>query len=313
MTSFTSTIGRSSLTGRPAGRRLFRRSTRYLFVAPALLYLALFMFYPLLYTFNLSVFDVNAGNFVQGGAPFVGLQNYIDFISSPDFASSLAITLIFTVGSLLFQHAIGFALAMFFNLGFPLSGLLRAIMMVVWVLPAVVSASLWRWMYAGSYGVLNALLGLVGIHSTQSWLADPSTALPAVIIANIWVGIPFQMMMIYAGLQTFPTQLYEAAAIDGASAWRRYWSITVPMMRPVILTALLLGFVHTFKAFDIIYVMTSGGPANATNVLSIAVYKLSFEYFRLGDGAAAANVLLVIPLVLSIIYLFYSRREERGL
>ncbi len=296
-----------------AGRRRLRRSGRYLFVAPALVYLALLMFYPLLYTFNLSVFDVNAGNFVRGGAAFVGLQNYMDFISSPDFWSSLLITLVFTVGSLVFQHAIGWAFALFFNLGFPLSGFLRAIMMVVWVLPAVVSASLWRWMYAGSYGVINALLGLVGIHTTQSWLTDPNSALPAVIVANIWVGIPFHMMLVYAGLQTIPTTLYEAAAIDGAGAWRRFRSITVPLMKPVVLTALLLGFVHTFKAFDIIYVMTSGGPANATNVLSIDVYKLSFDYFRLGDGAAAANVLLVIPLLLSIWYLFLRRREESAL
>ncbi|GAA2089900.1 sugar ABC transporter permease [Pseudolysinimonas kribbensis] len=296
-----------------AGRRLARRSARYLFVAPALFYLLLLMFYPLAYTFNLSVFDVNAGNFLRGGAAFVGLQNYLDFISSPDFLSSLAITLIFTVGSLVFQHVIGFCFALFFNTGFPLSGLLRAIMMVVWVLPAVVSASLWRWMYAGSYGVINAFLGLFGIHTTQAWLTDPSTALPAVIISNIWIGIPFHMMLVFAGLQTIPTTLYEAAAIDGASAWRRFWSITAPLMRPVILTALLLGFVHTFKVFDIIYVMTSGGPANATNVLSIAVYKLSFEYFRLGDGAAAANVLLVIPLLLSIVYLFFRRREETSL
>ena len=296
-----------------AGRRRLRRSSRYLFVAPALVYLALLMLYPLLYTFNLSVFDVNAGNFVRGGAAFVGLQNYIDFVGSPDFWSSLLITLIFTIGSLVFQHAIGWAFALFFNLGFPLSGFLRAIMMVVWVLPAVVSASLWRWMYAGSYGVINALLGVVGIHTTQSWLTDPNSALPAVIVANVWVGIPFHMMLVYAGLQTIPTTLYEAAAIDGAGAWRRFRSITLPLMKPVVLTALLLGFVHTFKAFDIIYVMTSGGPANATNVLSIDVYKLSFDYFRLGDGAAAANVLLVIPLVLSIVYLFLRRREESAL
>ena len=296
-----------------AGRRRLRRSGRYLFVAPALVYLALLMLYPLLYTFNLSVFDVNAGNFVRGGAAFVGLQNYVDFVGSPDFWSSLLITLIFTIGSLVFQHAIGWAFALFFNLGFPLSGFLRAIMMVVWVLPAVVSASLWRWMYAGSYGVINALLGVVGIHTTQSWLTDPNSALPAVIVANVWVGIPFHMMLVYAGLQTIPTTLFEAAAIDGAGAWRRFRSITLPLMKPVVLTALLLGFVHTFKAFDIIYVMTSGGPANATNVLSIDVYKLSFDYFRLGDGAAAANVLLVIPLVLSIVYLFLRRREESAL
>lgn len=286
---------------------------RYSFVFPAIAFLIIFLLYPLLYTFNLSLFDVNAGNFLTGGAAFVGLENYTQFLSSPQFIPSVLITLVFTIGSLIFQHSIGFMFAVFFNRGFPLSGLLRALMLVVWVLPAVVSASLWRWIFSGSYGLFNAFLGLIGLPSTEPWLVNPSTALVAVIIANIWVGIPFHMMLLYAGLQGVPVQLYEAAQIDGASAWQRFWRITVPMMRPVIVIALLLGFVHTFKVFDLIYVMTAGGPAGATNVLSIEVYKLSFEYFRFGDGAAAANILLVIPLLLSILYLWLRRREESTL
>lgn len=286
---------------------------RYSFVLPAIVFLIVFLLYPLLYTFNLSLFDVNAGNFLTGGAPFVGLENYVQFLSSPQFVPSLVITLVFTIGSLVFQHSIGFMFALFFNRGFPLSGVLRALMLVVWVLPAVVSASLWRWIFSGSYGLLNAFLGLIGLPSTEPWLVNPQTALIAVIIANIWVGIPFHMMLLYAGLQGVPVQLYEAAQLDGANAWQRFWRITVPMMRPVIVIALLLGFVHTFKVFDLIYVMTAGGPAGATNVLSIEVYKLSFEYFRFGDGAAAANILLIIPLLLSVLYLWLRRREESTL
>lgn len=286
---------------------------RYSFVLPAVIFLVLFMIYPLVYTFNLSLFDVNAGNFLTGGAAFVGLENYVEFLASPNFLPSLLITLVFTIGSLVFQHSIGFMFALFFNRGFPLSGLLRALMLVVWVLPAVVSASLWRWIFSGSYGLLNAFLGLIGLPTSEPWLVNPSTALAAVILANIWIGIPFHMMLLYAGLQGVPVQLYEAAQIDGASAWQRFWKITVPMMRPVIVIALLLGFVHTFKVFDLIYVMTAGGPAGATNVLSIEVYKLSFEYFRFGDGAAAANILLVIPLLLSVVYLWLRRREDTTL
>ncbi len=296
-----------------AGRRAVGALGRYSFVLPALVFLAVFMFYPLVYTFNLSLFDVNAGNFLSGGAPFVGIENYVEFIASRAFLPSLGITLVFTVGSLVFQHAIGFLFALFFNRGFPLSGFLRALMLVVWVLPAVVSASLWRWIYSGSYGLLNAILGIFGVETNEAWLVNPSTALAAVIVANIWVGIPFHMMLIYAGLQGVPLSLYEAASIDGATAWQRFWRITWPLMRPVVLITLLLGFVHTFKVFDIIYVMTAGGPAQATNVLSISVYTLSFEYFRLGDGAAAANVLLIIPLLLSVIYLWFRRREESSL
>lgn len=180
-------------------------------------------------------------------------------------------------------------------------------------MPAVVSASLWRWMFAGSFGLINAILGLVGIETSRAWLVDPQTALVAVIIANIWVGVPFHLMLLFAGLQTIPQTLYEATSIDGASRLQQFRHVTLPMMRPVIITALLLGFVHTFKVFDIIYVLTGGGPANATNVLSINVYQQSFEYFQLGQGAAAANVLLVIPLVLSIVYLWMGRREQEDL
>ena len=294
-----------------AGRRRVDSAwSRYLFVAPAILFLVVFMFYPIGYTFNLSLFDVNAGNFLTGGADFVGLENYVEFLTSPGFVSSLLITLVFTLASLALQHVLGWAFALFFNRKFPLSGFLRAIMLVVWVMPAVVSASLWRWMYSGSYGLFNAILDAFGIHTDEAWLVNPQTALIAVIITNIWLGIPFHMMLVYAGLQGIPNELYEAANLDGASSRQRLWGITVPLMRPVVAIALLLGFVHTFKVFDVIYVMTAGGPAGATNVLSIAVYNLSFEYFRLGDGAAAANILLVIPLIVSVIYLIVRRREE---
>ena len=295
---------------RTPARKRTSALARYAFVLPALLYLILLLFYPLGYTSYLSVFDVTAANFLTGGSQFIGLGNYVKVLTEPTFVSSLTITFLFTVGSLVFQHVIGFAFASFFNRSFPLSGLLRAIMLVVWVLPAVVSASLWRWILAGSYGILNAALGLVGLPSDHAWLVDPNTALLAVVVANIWVGIPFHMLLLHGGLQTISRGLYEAASIDGASMWQQFTRITVPLMKPVIVTALLLGFVHTFRAFDIIYVMTGGGPANATNVLSIAVYKQSFNYFQLGQGAAAANVLLVIPLVLSIVYLWMRRREE---
>lgn len=287
-----------------------RWSGRYLYVVPAVVYLVGFMFYPLAYTLYLSVHDVDVSNFIRGGAEFIGARNYIDFLSSRNFAPSLVITLAFTFGSLLFQHVIGFAFAMFFNRRFPLAGLLQAIMLVVWVLPPVVSASLWRWIYSGSFGLLNEALSWIGIHTDEAWLVNPRTALAAVIVANIWVGIPFHMLLLYAGLQGLPGTIYEAASIDGTSRWQRFRHLTLPLMRPVMLTTLLLGFIHTFKVFDIVYVMTAGGPADATSVLSIVVYQLSFDYFRLGLGAAAANVLLVIPLIISIIYIWFRRRED---
>ncbi|BCB75260.1 sugar ABC transporter permease [Phytohabitans flavus] len=284
---------------------------RYAFPAPALIYLLVFMVYPILYTFYLSFRGANAVNFLSGTAPFVGLDNYRAVLSSPTFVRTLVITLTFTICSLAFQHVIGFALALFFNREFPFVRLFRALLLLGWMLPAVVNASLWRWMFSGSFGVVNSLLETVGLGGLQhDWLTDPNTALGAVIVADVWVGIPFHMLLLHAGLQSLPGSVYEAARIDGASAWRQFTSITVPLMRPIMFTALLLGFVQTFKSFDIIYVMTGGGPAGATTVLPVSVYNLSFDYFQFGQGAAAANILLVIPLLLSIVYLWNRRRED---
>jgi multiple sugar transport system permease protein len=283
----------------------------YLFVAPALIFVLLVMVYPIAYNFYLSLHDVSVGNFLTGDFPFVGLQNYGEIMSDPVFRHSLLISVLFTAGSLVFQFTIGFALALFFNRAFPGSGIMRAILVLGWLLPIVVSASIWRWMLDGSYGVINFLLRGLGLLQGQLfWLTEPDTALIGVIIANIWIGIPFNMILLLAGLQGISLSLYEAARVDGANAWQRFIHITVPQMRPVALTVLLLGFVYTFKVFDLIYVMTRGGPVDATTTLPLFAYDLTFEFFRFGDGATAAAVLLLISLGLSMVYLWLIRREE---
>jgi multiple sugar transport system permease protein len=305
----TRTVGRA--VGRQPRRNARKAWSRYLFPIPALVYLIVLMIYPLCYTLYLSFKKIDVGNFLSGNAPWAGFSNYTAVFSNPTFPKSLLITVIFTLGSLLFQHAIGFALAVFFNRSFPLDRLLRALLLVGWILPAVVSASLWRWMYSGSYGIINSILSGIGLtHGPHYWLTNPSTALGAVIVANIWLGIPFHMILLHAGLQDISPSVYEASSLDGASGRKAFVHITLPLMRPVMLTTLLLGFVHTFKTFDVIYLMTQGGPADATTVLPVQVYKLSFDYFRFGQGAAAANIMLIIPLLLSIVYLWMRRREE---
>jgi multiple sugar transport system permease protein len=292
--------------------RRMRNLGNYLFIAPSLIFLAAIMIYPLAYTLVLSLRDVTIGNFLAGSGAFIGLENYHRVLATQEFRSALVITIIFTIGSLLFQHSIGFGLALFFNRQFPAAGTMRAIMLGAWLLPIVVSANVWRWMLDGGFGVFNFLLqGLGLLGEPRYWLTDPDTALIGTIIANIWVGIPFHMLLLSAGLQSISPSLYEAASIDGANAWQRVRHITIPLMRPVSLTVLLLGFIHTFRVFDLIFVMTAGGPAGATNVLGIQVYKLSFEFFRFGEGAAAANLLLVIPLILAGLYVWLRRKEEQ--
>jgi len=289
----------------------FQQFSRYLFVAPALAYITLTMIYPVLSNLRMSFYDVNVSTFLSNTAPFIGFGNYSKVIGDPAFQHALGLSLLFTAGSLLFQFTIGFALALFFNRPFPGNGLLRALLLLGWMLPTVVSGSIFRWMLDGSFGVINFFLqGLGLLQGTRFWLTDPNTALLGTIAANIWVGVPFNMVLLLPGLQSISASLYEAASIDGASRWQSFRYVTLPLMRPVALSVLLLGIIYTFKVFDVVYVMTGGGPVDATTVLPIYVYNLSFSFFRFGEGAATAILLLLALTVVAIGYLWLSRQEE---
>jgi multiple sugar transport system permease protein len=282
----------------------------YLFVAPALVFILAVLVYPLGYNVYMSLHAVTVGNFLAGTAPFAGLENYREVLGRQDFHHSFWITLIFTVSCLFFQFTIGLALALFFSQRFPANGVLRAFLLLAWMLPLVVTGSLFRWMLDGQYGVINLLLNLGPLEAGRFWLAEPNTALIGVIIANVWVGIPFNMILLLAGLQGISATLYEAAKVDGANALQRFLHITIPQLRPVMLIVLLLGFIYTFKVFDLIFVMTAGGPVNATRVLPLYVYDVIFQFFNFGTGAAAAMLVFVLPLVLALAYLYAIRREE---
>lgn len=286
------------------------RVADYLFVVPAMVFVVAILLYPLGYQLYLSIFNVTLGNFLAGGAPFVGLEQYREIATDSRFHHALWITLVFTAGSLAFQFTIGLALALFFNRAFPGGGIMRALMLLGWMIPLVVSGNLWRWILNGQYGVINLLLNVGPLDLGRDWLTSPNTALIGVIIANIWVGIPFNMVLLLAGLQGIQLTLYDAAKVDGANAVQRFFYITLPQLRPVIAIVLLLGFIYTFKVFDLIFVMTAGGPVNATEVLPIYIYDIFFEFFRFGQGAAASILVLVLPIILSVIYLRLLRREE---
>jgi len=307
----------TTLTGRHARARsrpaasARRQVAAYAFLAPAVAYLAVTMLYPVYSNIRMSFYDVNVSTFLANTAPFVGLDNYRALFDDPAFWKALRLSIVFTAGSLAFQFSIGFLLALLFSRPFPGSGLLRSMLLLGWLLPTIVSGSIFRWMLDGDFGVINYALETLGlIDESKYWLIDPDTALIGTIIANIWVGIPFNMLLLLAGLHHISPTLYEAASVDGATAWRRFWSITVPLMRPVSLSVVLLGLIYTFKVFDLIYVMTRGGPVDATTVLPIYTYQLTFQFFLFGKGAAAATVLLVGLLGVAVAYLAFSQREE---
>jgi multiple sugar transport system permease protein len=300
--------------GKALGDRLrsvnLSRVGDYLFVVPAMVFIVAILLYPLGYQLYMSVYGVTLGNFLVGNAPFVGLEQYQEVVTDSRFHHALWITLVFTVSCLVFQFIIGLALALFFNRAFPGGGIMRALMLLGWMIPLVVSGNLWRWMLNGQYGVINLLVNVGPLDLGRDWLTGPNTALIGVIVANIWVGIPFNMVLLLAGLQGIPLTLYEAARVDGANPVQRFFYITLPQLRPVMIIVLLLGFIYTFKVFDLIFVMTAGGPVSATEVLPIYIYDIFFEFFRFGQGAAASMLVLVFPIILSVIYLRLLRREE---
>ncbi|MEV4860371.1 carbohydrate ABC transporter permease [Streptomyces ossamyceticus] len=300
---------------RPADARARRRPTSpqgaaWAFLAPVTLYLALFYAYPLYRNLDLSLRDYTVRSFVQGDAPFTGLANYTKVFHDPTFAPALLHTVVFTAVCLVFQYAIGLALAVFFHQHFRLSATLRALFLVPWLLPLIVSASTWSWMLNSDSGIVNAALHAVGV-GPVNWLTSPDWSLTSVILANIWIGVPFNLVVLYSGLQSIPASLYEAAALDGANAWQRFWRITFPLLRPVSAITLLLGLVYTLKVFDIIWIMTKGGPADSSTTFATWSYQLGFGNLlpAFGPGAAVGNLLVVAALVFGLIYLKVQRKQ----
>ncbi|MER7699625.1 sugar ABC transporter permease [Streptomyces sp. NPDC096095] len=281
------------------------------FLAPVTLYLALFYAYPLYRNIELSLRDYTVRSFVQGDAPFTGLANYLTVLNDPAFSPALLHTALFTAVCLVVQYALGLALAVFFNQHFRLSATLRALFLVPWLLPLIVSASTWSWMLNSDSGIVNAALYAVGIDPVN-WLTSPSWSLVSVIIANIWIGVPFNLVVLHSGLQSIPASLYEAAALDGANAWQRFWRITFPLLRPVSAITLLLGLVYTLKVFDIIWIMTKGGPADSSTTLATWSYQLGFGNAlpAFGPGAAVGNLLVVTALVFGLIYMKVQRKQH---
>ena len=303
----TLTATRPLTTARTARRPRSRdRFAAWAFLLPASAYVVIFFGYPLVANVVMSAQDYTVKSFYTGEAPFVGLDNYTAVLRNPLFTTSAVNTVVFTAGSIAFQFALGLALALFFNGRFLGSSLLRSLLLLPWLLPLVVSGAVWRWMFDQDHGVLNAALGVVGIDRIP-WLSSTSWALPAVILTNIWIGIPFNLVILHGGLRAIPASLYEAAELDGAKPWQRFRHVTWPLLRPVTGIVLMLGLVYTIKVFDVIMVVTGGGPANATQTLTTWSYQLSFHDFAFGRGAAVGNILILVATVFGLLYLRSAR------
>ncbi|UOQ45424.1 sugar ABC transporter permease [Halobacillus salinarum] len=284
-------------------RKSFWFSSRVLFVLPAMIYLIAIFLYPIYRTIMMGFQDYSISSIGSGSSPFIGLENYIHLFTQPLMWQVFMNTLYFVLGSIVFQVTIGMALAVFFTKKFPLNSLIRGLLLVPWLLPLIVSGTAFRWILDQSHGVLNwVLMKLHFISEPIGWLVSPDTSLLSTIITNIWVGIPFSMVILYSGLKDIPNELYEAGAIDGCSAWQKFWYITLPSLKPVLAIVLTLALIYTLKVFDIVMILTGGGPANSSQILSTWSYDLSFQQLSFGEGAAVSNIMILISLVFCFFY-----------
>lgn len=287
------------------------RRQAWVLLAPMLLVMLLLTAWPLMRTIWLSFTD--AALIGSGDAPgWIGVENYLYALSDPDFRLSLWRTLYFTLVSVAFEGVIGVLVALLLNQRFTGRNVLRVLVILPWALPTIVNAMMWRLNFNPDYGSVNALLTQLGIlDGYRSWLGSPDSALNTVMFADVWKNYPLVTLLVLAALQSIPDDLFEAARLDGASAWRRFRAITFPAIVGALSVALVLRTIDAFKIFDIIYVMTRGGPVDSTKTLSFYVYQESFSYLRAGSGAAYAILMTLLCAVLIALYMLLLWRQRR--
>jgi len=289
------------------------RRQAWVLLAPMLVMMFLLTAWPLVRTIWLSFTD--AGLIGEGPAPaWVGIDNFIYALTDPDFRAALWRTLYFTVVSVLIEGVIGVLVALLLNQKFRGRSALRVLVILPWALPTIVNATMWRLNFNPDYGSINALLSQLGlIDHYRSWLGSPDSAINAVMFADVWKNYPLVTLLTLAALQTIPEDLFEAARLDGASAWRRFRAITFPAIAAPLAVAIVLRTIDAFKIFDIIYVMTRGGPLDSTKTVSFFVYQESFSYLRAGSGAAYAVLMtLLCALLIGLYMLLLLRQRKRG-
>ena len=285
--------------------------TGYAFVLPALIFMLALVGFPIIYNFVLSFYNQDVMTMGQHSEQFVGFQNYTDLFQVPTTKTSIINTIVFTAGSIFFQFIIGFLLALLFHLDFKLAKPLRGVLLISWMIPVTVTALLSKFMLSSSGGVINTIL--VNLHLVSKpldFLVSSELAMPSVIGINIWIGIPFNMILLTTGLSNIPDSYYEAAAIDGANAVQRFFKITLPLMKASMLSVIILGVIYTFKVFDLVWVGTSGGPVDATELLSTYAYRLSFTQYSFSKGAATANILFVMLFAVGLVYIRLIGKDE---
>jgi multiple sugar transport system permease protein len=272
------------------------------FVIPALVLLSFITIYPVIYVFYLSlhrkllIFDISR---------FVWFDNYLFLLRDDRFWNALKNTVYFTAVSVSLELLLGLSIAILLNRSFRLRGFVRAVVLIPWAIPTVVSARMWEWIYNTDFGILNYIIG-----SKINWLGSPFLAMNAAIFMDVWKTTPFVAILLMAGLQIIPRELYQAARVDGAGSWAIFKKITLPLLKPVILVVLIFRTLDAFRIFDAIYVLTGGGPANVTETLSIYAYKVLFQTLQFGYGSTLS---VIVFMCIGSISIFYIRLLSKGM
>ena len=288
--------------------RIYRRLEPAVFIAPAFIVIAVILVYPLGYSFWLSFHEWTLRNF-RKGIPWIGLENYIDLFTNPEFLISLKITFSFVIAAVGIEFILGMALALLLNNDLRGKGFIRSMILLPMMCTNAVIGLTWRLLLNYEFGLVNYYLSALGLERVE-WLSKPAVALPAVIIVDVWNTTSFVALLLLAGLQALPEEPFEAARIDGASGWQSFFYLTLPLLRPTILVALLWRLIDTFRIFDVVYLLTAGGPARATETVSIYVYRYGFQSFNLGFASAASYIMILILLIIAAVLARMIGRTE---
>jgi ABC-type sugar transport system permease subunit len=285
--------------------------TAWLLLAPSLLILVGIMFWPVVSTFILSFFNAPTG--INQTRTFVGLGNYITILKDQTFWETIWRTLYFTVVSVSLELALGLAIAQLIASKPWGWQFLRIALIIPWAVPTIVNGAMWKWIYNADFGALNGLLMALGlIKHYVAWLTLPNMVMNLVILADLWHTMPFVALVLQAALATLPHDLDEAAAVDGANAWQRFWRVRVPLLRPAILVVLIVRTVDAFRVFDIVYIITAGGPAYKTLTITYLTYLNSFTFGKQGIGAALSFLISIVTVTLALIYIRILYRPEES-
>jgi multiple sugar transport system permease protein len=268
------------------------------FIIPCMIVLILMMLYPLIQTILFSFSTITLPTF---SLKYNGVNNFIKVFSRKEVPTIILNTILWTFGSVVLRLFLGMITALVMNSDFPGVKVLRIVVLIPWTVPSIVSANSWRWIFQGDFGVINGMLKAGGF-SPVTWIGSSDTAMGSILVAATWAGYPFVMMMLLSAMQGLPRDHFEAAMVDGANAFQRFWHIIIPGIKPVLLIIIALETINAINAFDMIYNMTGGGPGNATEIFGLFIYRLGFNLLDFAGASAVSMVLILVALVFCVIY-----------